>query len=633
MPLPRFSLRRIPRLKLPRIKLSRPKWIDRMSAEAGDPGLDGSEPMATERRRLLRMPKLSVPKLNFRNMRMPRFRKPNLSMPTGVRGRVAPRQLALMAFGTLALLLLIPAFIGAVQTGDLPQNVEVASTGGEVRAIAAPQGEAVAIVEGEAAALPADAAALPAEAEVVIVAPEGSIATDVQVAAQPVVVEAAPVEGEVILVEAEAAPIAGEVIIVEGEAVAAEVAPEAVVEIAPEAAPEIVVEAKRPNAVARFFAPLGEWIFGKDEVAVTEMAVVAQPEAAVEVKRPNAVARFFAPVGRWIFGSSEEEAAEMALVAASAEAPAEAAAPLEAEVVVEEKRPNVIVRFFTPLTSWIWGDSEEAALADAASDTDPLAGVDFDGCVFVSKFEQPAQGDLIPVEGWSITLLDSTAITVETGLTSPTGELLFSNLPYGAYTVTEETRDGWTPVTATSVAISLTTNSCPQVDFINEQIPPTVCIQATLPGAAVGVEVRATSAITGGYQPDPEISDSTGTVRFILPFDDPTVPGTDYELCATGADNVTIWCTTVTVPTEPGVCATAGEFTTPQDGVILASTEVAADSAAQSCSALYSVRRGDGLYWIAQQHGVTPKEILAANPRVRNRYNLFLYRGEQICIP
>jgi hypothetical protein len=62
-------------------------------------------------------------------------------------------------------------------------------------------------------------------------------------------------------------------------------------------------------------------------------------------------------------------------------------------------------------------------------------------------------------------------------------------------------------------------------------------------------------------------------------------------------------------------------------------TNVEAVPLAPPCRITHTVRRGEGLFTIADAYGVERRQVYRANTWIRNRANMYLYVGDQVCIP
>jgi len=72
------------------------------------------------------------------------------------------------------------------------------------------------------------------------------------------------------------------------------------------------------------------------------------------------------------------------------------------------------------------------------------------------------------IQGWTITLLNSKGYKIRTAYTDANGRYSFCGLPSGVYTICEEIKEGWIPVTYTSQSMSNSASGCIQ--------PPPNCV-------------------------------------------------------------------------------------------------------------------------------------------------------------
>ncbi|MEZ4621282.1 MAG: LysM peptidoglycan-binding domain-containing protein [Caldilineaceae bacterium] len=236
---------------------------------------------------------------------------------------------------------------------------------------------------------------------------------------------------------------------------------------------------------------------------------------------------------------------------------------------------------------------------------------------------------------------------VTSGLTDARGQIKFENLPFGPYTVVEETRVGWTASTASSydVVVSPDSSSCVQVTFDNQQSEPEYCIEGRkidvngkigLPGWVITAEPLD----KGDIDPDDIITDGLGMYKFTFSGNDYRVPGSRYEICEDYED-VEGWvsrspiCYTVTIPQTAGACVQVPDFVNAQVGNTTRYTGSSSSGshASGTCRETYTAKRGDSLYGIGSKYGVSGSAMINANPWVRNNRNLSIYVGQQICIP
>jgi len=91
-------------------------------------------------------------------------------------------------------------------------------------------------------------------------------------------------------------------------------------------------------------------------------------------------------------------------------------------------------------------------------------------CVDVFK-KDAYDGSGLP--GWSITIQPAFGGEAITGVTDGTGHIRFNKLTPGIYIISEETKEGWTPVTPQSVRVTLeATGFCKVVTFKNMETDP-----------------------------------------------------------------------------------------------------------------------------------------------------------------
>lgn len=269
------------------------------------------------------------------------------------------------------------------------------------------------------------------------------------------------------------------------------------------------------------------------------------------------------------------------------------------------------------------------------------------GCIEVLKQDVPPAGSNdtpFPLQGWRISLERADGTLVSSGLTDAEGTIKFKNLPYGPYTVTEETRVGWTSYTSSSfdVTVSPDDSDCISVIFDNEQSEPEYCIEGQKIDANGGVglpgwTITADPLEDGDIEPDDVVTDGLGMYKFTFSGNDYRVPGSRYKICEDYED-VDGWvaksatCYTVTLPKTPGACVEVPDFINAQVGHS-GSYSSGSSSSSGSCSETYRVKQGDSLYGIGSRYGVSPSAMISANPWVRNSRNLTIYPGQSICIP
>lgn len=267
------------------------------------------------------------------------------------------------------------------------------------------------------------------------------------------------------------------------------------------------------------------------------------------------------------------------------------------------------------------------------------------GCVDVLKQDVPPVDSMdtpFPLQGWKISLLKADGTLVKSGVTDALGTISFEKLAYGPYTVVEEERVGWESATVTSYDVELTpaNSDCVQVVFDNQQAEPEYCIEGRkidtngkigLPGWTITAEPLD----KGDEEPDDVVTDGLGMYKFSFSGNDYRVPGSRYKICEDYED-IEGWvphgptCYTVTLPQEAGACTVVPNFENQQVG----HGETASTSTSTNgCSTTHTVKNGETLYGIGYKYGVSSKAIVDANPWVRSQRNMYVYVGQQICIP
>lgn len=261
--------------------------------------------------------------------------------------------------------------------------------------------------------------------------------------------------------------------------------------------------------------------------------------------------------------------------------------------------------------------------------------LDKKGCIEVSKIDDIQVG----LGGWHISVLRADNSTAAEGKTDVFGRIVFEDLPFGPYTVQEKLpATGWEAVGSTHYAVTLTDDTCVKVEFINRQVEPAFCIvgRKVDTNGLVGLpgwEITAQPQATGGYELAPVLTDGLGYFRFDFPMQDYRIPGAEYNICEKMADGWlahTPTCQKVKLPTIPGNCVALG-FNFENQQVGHAESQKATPPA--NCSTTHTVKSGESLYGIGRQYGKSAPAILAANQWVRSQKNMYLYVGQQVCIP
>ena len=292
--------------------------------------------------------------------------------------------------------------------------------------------------------------------------------------------------------------------------------------------------------------------------------------------------------------------------------------------------------------------------------------LDNGGCLEIYKTDVPPEGAQFdvpfPLAGWEISVLRADGTEEIFGYTDATGYIKFEGLPYGPYSVKEESRVGWEAVTPSSFDVTLSDSTCQIIEFKNEQAPATYCIEGQKLDANghYGLpdwKIEATPLSKNGYEPEDVYTDGLGNYKFVLPGNDYRVPGSKYKVCEEDKDGWlphTSSCFTVTVPKTPGACVEVPDFVNQQVGHSESgkgkTTSTATASSGWSnmgnmggmsgmggmdmkCSSYHKVMKGEGLYDIGAANMKPAGAMLAANPWVSSRPNHYLYPGDTVCIP
>jgi hypothetical protein len=284
------------------------------------------------------------------------------------------------------------------------------------------------------------------------------------------------------------------------------------------------------------------------------------------------------------------------------------------------------------------------------------------------------------VAGWGFTLERSDGTIARQGVTDAEGYLTFTGLPYGPYTIVEEEVPGWDFASFEAIEVEVTSGECTLVPFVNEQDDSGFCIEGYkrdvngnygIPNWKIEIE----PVDEGGYDPDDVFTDGLGKYRVDFPANDYRIPGSEFELCE-DEDEMDGWlphtplCQIVKLPIKPGACVQALDFVNQQVGhseyeQMKAKQEAVAEHQMESweggkmeegpmpdmsggsmwvdgsgggkgtgmyCSSYHTVKPGEGLFDIAFDNGVTPQQIVNANPDVKAPdYTIVV--GQQICIP
>ncbi|MBI3958519.1 MAG: LysM peptidoglycan-binding domain-containing protein [Chloroflexi bacterium] len=261
------------------------------------------------------------------------------------------------------------------------------------------------------------------------------------------------------------------------------------------------------------------------------------------------------------------------------------------------------------------------------------------GCIEAIKTDSPPQGAGVGLGGWSISVLRADNSIAAEGKTDAFGRIVFKDLPLGPYTVHEKLpATDWEAAAPAHYAVTLTDAACVTVEFANRQVEPAFCIvgRKVDTNGLVGLpgwEITAQPQAVGGYEPGPVYTDGLGYFRFDFPMNDYRIPSAEYNICETITDGWlahTPTCQKVKLPTTPGACVALG-FNFENQQVGHAESQKGVPPA--GCSATHTVKWGESLYGIGRQYGKSAQEMLNANQWVRGQKNMYLYVGQQVCIP
>lgn len=267
------------------------------------------------------------------------------------------------------------------------------------------------------------------------------------------------------------------------------------------------------------------------------------------------------------------------------------------------------------------------------------------GCIIVTKRDDFQHADFpngFPLPGWKIEVRRANGSVAAAGVTDSNGTIRFGNLPYGPYSVVEETRPGWAPIQASIYDVILDNTQCQQIDFINVQAPEQMgfCFEGRkidtngkvgLPGWVVTIQ----SLDAGGYTPNPATAttDGLGIYYFDFPDNDYRIPGARYKICEQAQDGWlphTATCYTVQLPQKPGACVKVRDFENQQVGH---GRTTPGTTPGVGCRTTYTAQWGDGLFAVGARYGVSGQAMINANPWIRSRHKMYLRPGDQVCIP
>lgn len=280
-------------------------------------------------------------------------------------------------------------------------------------------------------------------------------------------------------------------------------------------------------------------------------------------------------------------------------------------------------------------------------------------CIDVYKRDATGTG----LVGWKFDLLYANGAVAASGETNAFGQLRFDGLPFGPYKVVEKSQPGWTPITSTSVDVTVDGVGCEQVWFENKQYHG-YCIEGYkvdkngdvgLPGWIISAKPKT----AGGYTPANVTTNGIGYYRFDLPYNDYRIPGETYTICETVQDGWDVHgeqCHEIKLPKEPGYCVEVPKFINKQtqyetvdeaddagyvvvdhkDHHASSHNKTGHDNASHNsgdCTKHHVVKHGEALYSIGAKHGKSAQQMLDANPWVREQPHFYVYVGQKLCIP
>jgi len=301
------------------------------------------------------------------------------------------------------------------------------------------------------------------------------------------------------------------------------------------------------------------------------------------------------------------------------------------------------------------------------------------------------------VAGWGFQLLRKDGSVARQGVTDASGEIRFDNLPFGPYTIVEEDRPGWDEVSFDQLEYTVEGNVCDDptavIEFENEQDNSGFCIEGRKIDAnggygLMGWEIGIKPLEEGDPDPANVFTNGLGEFTIDFPANDYRVPGSQYEICEKEQDGWlphTPTCQTVRLPEWPGACVQLEDFVNqqvghseseypdhgkggypeggksgypegeheeypegqsqpqnggypegqsqPQNGGQPQGPSGYPEGEGQQCREYHTVAAGEGLYDIGAQYGVSPQAMLDANPSVKKGNEMWVYVGQQICIP
>jgi hypothetical protein len=275
------------------------------------------------------------------------------------------------------------------------------------------------------------------------------------------------------------------------------------------------------------------------------------------------------------------------------------------------------------------------------------------------------------VAGWGFQLLRKDGSVARQGVTDASGELRFDNLPLGPYVLVEEDRAGWNEafdpddptMSGRKRDVTVEGNACNDpaavIVFRNVQDDSGFCIEGRKIDAnggwgLSGWEIAINPLEEGDPDPDNVFTGAEGDFTITFEANDYRVPGSEYEICELGEDGWlphTPTCQKVRLPEWPGACVQLEDFVNQQVGHTESQDHGkgdggkgddhgkgghpggSPDNGGPRCSQYHTVQAGEGLFEIGNQYNKTPQEMLDANPSVKKGNEMWVYVGQEICIP
>lgn len=274
----------------------------------------------------------------------------------------------------------------------------------------------------------------------------------------------------------------------------------------------------------------------------------------------------------------------------------------------------------------------------------PVAASGLPGCIEAVQFD--ASG--VDVEssalvGWSIAVEDANGALVDLGLTDEGGRITFDGLAPGAYVVSGELRSGWTATTPARFQVTVAGPECRVVTFFSEKQSDALCLKGRVIHVPDGVGLPGwpMTATVAGHADllITAVSDGWGLYRFDFEPEAEELAAVTVDVCA---ERRAAWsfqsnrCRQVTLPTAPAAtCTVVDDFEVAygDDLVEVEAVEPADTTAVAGCRFTHVVQRGEGLFAIGAKYNVSRQAMLDANPEVRQQPQMYVYVGQELCVP